>query len=144
MKQIPAPPQMRFLAELGIPHGVSRTPNGSYALTFGHVSLADSANALLTAAGYRVTAVPFNRRGLIATAPPKLTMRERHPIGAHRTWVGFLIVILPVFYISVPVYAWVGCRWYRRTRGVSVWTAVRRANRRRASAARHSARPNYI
>jgi hypothetical protein len=142
MRQVPPPPQMRILAELGIAHNVSRTPNGSYALAFGHVTVADGARALLTAAGYEVTAVPFNRRGMIATPPARLTLRQRHPAMIKWLKITLLVIILPSLYISVPVYSVIFVRWYRRTRGVSVWTAVRRTARK-TSTARHS-RPNYI
>lgn len=138
---IPAPPQMRFLAELGYPHGASRTPNGSYALTFPHVATADAASAILSAAGYRVTAVPFNRRGLVATAPPRPAFNQRHAVAAHRLRITVLFVIFPVFYFSIPLYLFLGIRWYLRTR--PSFPARVRTSVQRRTAARH-ARPNYI
>jgi len=104
--------QMRILAELGIAHQASLSPNGGYVLAFPNTVVSGQAHMLLASAGYQVNAV--GGRGLFAVAPPRPTFNQRHAVAAKRLKVSLLFLILPAFYFSVPVYLFLGVRWYRR------------------------------
>jgi hypothetical protein len=120
---------MLFLTQLGIPHTEATGPNGTM-VTFGHVFTAERARVLLIGAGFQVTELA--PRALLIAPVPVRKWRERHPV-AYRIILGWLLVsILPVYWLSVPVYALVGWRWYVRRHGHAPVRLARPRGRRRA------------
>lgn len=105
---------MDFLTQLGIPHTAALGPSGAL-IVFPHVAHQRQAHAYLISAGFPVIARPG--RALFIPAPVELTWRQRHPV-AYRWLLGWAVLTsLAVWYISVPLYAYLGIRWYVRRNG---------------------------